>query len=225
MKLLLCSALAVCLSSACFGAVVLTIQGEAQLGSNFIDFGQSLTGGPFTPAPGYGAFQVTSVAGGSIFATGGVTMNELGMIQSLNEGTGAISLPGPFMMFNAGGSSVPLTATNIPAGSVGPFTLTQVSQGVLASFEVDGYIGSNPAQNPFFEDITIGFAGQTVANLFTNLPQNGSFCGTVSTSSPVASCNPFPAGPTVPEPSYTLPVGAGILAAFLVFRRKNARRT
>lgn len=224
MKLLLCSALAACLSSASFGAVVLTIQGEAQVGSNYIDFGQSLTGGPFTPAPGYGAFQVTSVTAGSIFATGGVTMSELGMIQSLNEPPGPVTLPGAFMTFNAGGSTVPLTATNIAAGAIGPFTLTQVSQGVLASFEVDGYIGSNPAQNPFFESITIGLAGQTTSSLFSNLPINGPFCATVSTSSPTTACNPFPAGPTTPEPSYALPVGAGLLAAFLVFRRKNAKR-
>jgi hypothetical protein len=129
------------------------------------------------------------------------------------------------MTFNVGGSTVPLTATNIPPGATaGPFTLTQVPQGVLATFEVDGYIGSNPAQNPFFEDITIGLAGQTVGSVFTNLPLSGPFCGTVSTSSPIASCNPFPAGPATPEPSYALPVAATLLAVFLVFRRKNSNR-
>lgn len=226
LRILLCSVLTACLSSAGFGAVVLTAQGEVQVGSNYIDFG-NLAGTSFTPVPGYGTFQVTSVTAGSIFATGGVTTNETGSIQSLDEPAGPVTLPGAFMTFSAGGSTVPLTATNIPAGTYlagEPLTLTQVSQGVLVSLEVDGYIGSNPAQNPFFEDITIGLAGQTLSSVFNNLPINGAFCATVSTSSPATSCNPFPAAPTVPEPSYALPAGAGLLAAFLVFKRKNAKR-
>ena len=138
MKLLIFSALVVFGGTACL-ADDLGIQGAIEVGSNYIDFGQSLTGGPFTPAPGTGIFQVTSVGAGSIFATGGVTAGELGDITSLNGGE---PYPFVFMAFTgAGGAGDSLNATSIPSGSVGPFTLTDTPQGAEAFFHVLGYIG------------------------------------------------------------------------------------
>jgi hypothetical protein len=56
----------------------------------------------------------------------GVTGGEGGTIQSLNEGTGAVTLPGPFITFATGGSNFQLNATNIPAGNfAGPFNATR----------------------------------------------------------------------------------------------------
>lgn len=44
--------------------IVLGINGDAQVGSNYIDFGQYPNGPPHTPAPGYGSFEVSLVNGG-----------------------------------------------------------------------------------------------------------------------------------------------------------------
>lgn len=221
MKKFVCAALAICFSSACFGAAVLTIQGQAQVGSNYIDFG-NLAGTTFTPAPGYGAFTVTSVTTGGPFATAGVTLNEQGSVQSLDEGPGAVTLPGPFITFSAGGSAYQLFATQIPA----PFTLTNVSQGVLATLEVDGYnTGASSSSITYMADFTIGLPGVTTSTVFNNLPIDGAFCATfVTAGQALVPCNPFPAAPSTPEPSYAMAVAAGLLGGLVVVKRRNARR-
>jgi hypothetical protein len=152
--------------------ISLGINGDAQVGSNYIDFGQYPNGAPYAPAPGYGTFEVSLVNGG-VFADNGVTTGEFGQIQSLNEGTGSVTLPGPFITFNTGGSNLQLWATNIPAGDVGPFVLTDTANGAVASFNVDGTIkdSSNPSANTTFTGtFSATFDGETVAQLFTSLP-------------------------------------------------------
>ncbi|MBV9154971.1 MAG: hypothetical protein JO097_01825 [Acidobacteriaceae bacterium] len=220
MKLLIFSALLVFGGTACL-ADDLGIQGAVQVGSNYIDFGQSLTGGPYTPAPGTGIFQVTSVGAGSIFATGGVTTGELGNITSLNGSP----YPFVFMAFTgAGGSGDSLNATSIPNGTVGPFHLKNTSQGAEALFEVLGYIGSNTAQT-FTAEFAIGFSGLTVDQLFSHLPVDGHFCANVDASGTPSACDPFPTSSSVPEPSYTAVVFAGLLAAVVACRlRKGGNR-
>ncbi len=197
--------------------IQLGINGNAQVGSNYIDFGQYPNGAPYTPAPGYGTFEVSLVNSG-VFSSAGVTTGEFGTIQSLNEPPGAVTLPSAFMTFDTGGSNLQLWANNIPAGSVGPFTLTDTPDGAVASFNVDGYIWDTNTMtkvDTFTGTFSATFDGQTVASLFTNLPIDTPFSATfTATTIPVT---------TTPEPASMLLMGAGLLGVGLVSRRKSRR--
>jgi hypothetical protein len=199
--------------------IQLGINGDAQVGSNYIDFGQYPNGAPYTPAPGYGTFEVSLVNSG-VFSSAGVTTGEFGMIQSLNEPPGAVTLPSAFMTFDTGGSNLQLCATNIPEGSLSgsPFTLTDTPDGAVASFDVDGYIwdtNTNTKVDTFTGTFSATFDGQTVADLFTNLPINTPFSATF-TATTIPST-------TTPEPASMLLMGAGLLGVGLISRRKTRR--
>jgi hypothetical protein len=210
---LLSLALASCLALPSSASTIqLGINGDAQVGSNFIDFGQFPNGAPYTPAPGYGTFEVSLVNAG-VFSSAGVTTGEMGMIQSLNEGTGSVTLPSAFMTFDTGGSNLQLWATNIPAGTVGPFVLTDTPDGAVASFDVDGYIldtNTGRRVDTFTGTFSATFDGQTVASLFTDLPIDTPFSATFTAT----------VIPTIPEPASMLLMGAGLLGVGLVSRRK-----
>jgi hypothetical protein len=190
--------------------IQLGINGDAQIGSNYIDFGQYPNGAPYTAAPGYGTFEVSLVNAG-VFATAGVTPGEMGQIQSLNEGTGSVTLPSAFMKFNGAGSNLQLWVNTIPPGTVGPFTLTDTADGAVASFDVNGYImdGSNQVDT-FTGTFSATFDGQSVADLFTQLPVTTPFSATFTAT----------ATPTVPEPASMLLLGSGLLAFGIIGRRK-----
>ncbi len=193
-------------------AIQLGIVGDAQIGSNYIDFGQFPSGAPYTPAPGYGTFMVSLVNPG-VFATAGVTTGETGLIQSLNSPPGNISLPTPFMTFNAGGSNISLWATNMAAGNAGPYFLTDTPNGAVASFNVSGTVAdsSNPSLDEVFTGtFSMTFNGTSVAQLFTSLPINTPFSGTFT----AADVTP------TPEPGSFLLIGAGLLGAGVISRRK-----
>ncbi len=194
----------------------LGISGDAQIGSNFIDFGQYPNGAPYTPAPGYGTYEVSLVNAG-IFSNAGVTTGEFGMIQSLNEGTGTVTLPSAFMTFDAGGSNLSLYATSVPAGTVGPYFLTNTAEGAVASFNVDGTIkdSNNPSlQEQFTGTFSITFDGVSVAQLFGDLPVNTPFSATFGASD--ATTN-------TPEPASLLLIGAGLLGVGAMSRRGRSR--
>jgi PEP-CTERM motif len=193
--------------------IQLGINGDAQVGSNYIDFGQYPNGAPYTPAPGTGTFEVSLVNAG-VFSAAGVTTGEFGTIQSLNEPPGPVTLPSAFMTFDTGGSNLSLWATNIPPGAVGPFTLTDTPDGAVASFDVDGYVwdsNSGTKVDTFTGTFSATFDGETVADLFTSLPINTPFSATFT-----ATVIPT----TIPEPASMLLMGAGLLGVGLLSRRK-----
>jgi len=142
-----------------------------QIGSNYIDF--QAGGGAYVPAPGSGTFTTQMVT--PTYAALGVTSGESGTIQSLNEGTGTVALPGPFITFAGGGATDQLNATTIPAGSVGPFNFNQITPTDLdVSFEVEGNIfNTTSASNVGTFDLVFHFTYPgTEATLFSTLPVN-----------------------------------------------------
>jgi hypothetical protein len=157
---------------------------------------------------------MVSLVNAGIFANAGVTPGETGMIQSLNEPPGNVSLPSPFMSFNSGGSNITLWATNIPAGDAGPFFLTDTALGAVASFNVSGTVAdsTNPSlQEVFTGTFSMTFDGVSVAQLFTSLPIDTPFSGTFT----AADSTP------TPEPGSFLLIGAGLLGAGVISRRKT----
>jgi hypothetical protein len=191
----------------------LGINGNAEVSSTTIDFGQFPVGAPYAPPPGYGSFLVSLVNAG-VFASNGVTIGETGMIQSLNEVTGPITLPTAFMTFDTGGSNLQLWATDIPAGNHGPFTLIDTPFGAVASLNVTGYVLDTTTDKRLGNYTMIAsatFAGETVAELL---------------ASPTPIDTPFSATFTfaaVPEPATWAMMLVGVGAMGVALRSK--RRT
>lgn len=194
----------------------LSLDGDASVGSNYIDFNSSPTGsGAYTPAPGYGSFVTVAPVNG-IFATNGVTLGEMGMIQSLNETPGPVTLPGAFITFDSGGSNLQLWATTINPGTVGPFNFSLSPTGVVegATMSLSGYIldtttGTQTAT--WSGTLAASFNnGLTPAQLEGSLPINTGFTGTFSAT----------VTPTIPEPATFLLMGVGLIGAGLVARKK-----
>src|SRR5579863_2647771 len=156
----------------------LGINTVVEIGTNFISFGQFPNGVPYTPAPGFGTFQV-SLVNSSVFSSAGVVTGEFGMIQSLNQtlepGGPAGFTPIEFMTFDMGGSNLQLWADNIPFGNVSgwPFTFIDTPIGAVASFNVDGFIKDTTTGNTvdtFTGICSATFAGVSTAQLLASLP-------------------------------------------------------
>lgn len=226
MRLTYLAAIGIFFSSMCLASSAdLSISGFTQIGSNYIDFSTtSSSSGPYIPAPGSGVFQVTNVLAGSTFGAAGVTNGESGTIQSLNESPGPVVLPGgPFITFAPGGVAVPLTATYIVPGAVGPFELADTPGGATATFEIMGYIGTNTSAT-FDSQFGVFFPGIPLADLFTDLPINEPFCANISAGGTAASCLASLESSAAPEPAAESLVGAGLLISLLSISRRRARQ-
>ena len=148
----------------------LAIATYAQIGPNYIDFGQYATGAPYTPAPGYGTFDVTLVQAGGLFSLAGVTTGESGSIQSLNEVVGVTDAP--FITFAGGGSNLFLYATDLAPGlTSGPLTLVGLPFGTALSFEILGNVSSSTtgALGDFILRCSAEIAGISPAELLAGL--------------------------------------------------------
>jgi hypothetical protein len=193
------------------GSIQLGIVGNAQInGTTGINFGNFPIAAPYAPPPGYGGFEVGQVNSG-VFLSNGVTPGGMGKIQSLDEGTGNITLPTPFMTFNSGGSNLELIATSIPAGTDGMYTLTNTGNGTVASFDIDGYIfnGLTDKKIGTFDGIfSMTFVGISEANLFKKA-RDTTFSGTFTVDG-------------TPEPATILLFGTSLLGIVPFLRRRKA---
>ena len=201
-------------------SIDLGINGDAQVGPTFLNFGNYPLGTVYTPAPGYGVI-VVSQAPLSVFMSGGVAAGESGTIQSLNALTtppGDILTPDPmialpFLTFDTGGSNLKIFLTElVPGLSAGPFTLVDTANGAVASFNMEGFVYNTT--NHDSEAITGTFAatfnGMTIADLIA--AGNGPgietpFSGTFSLT-------------TTPEPASEVLLGIVLLAVGVCLRRK-----
>ena len=198
----------------------LGINGEVQVSSSAISFGQYPTGAPYAPAPAYGTFEV-SLTNSGVFQNGGVSTGEFGTIQSLSSATTPVGVnldptPGsslPFMTFDAGGSNLQLYLTElVPGTTSGPYTMTDTANGAIIAFNVDGFIYNTTtgSRTNFTGTMSATFDGMTSSELIGGTDPNTPFTGT------------FLASTLVPEPSSLLLFGLG--AASVALMRRRTRR-
>ena len=196
----------------CFASTIdLGINGDAQVGSTFLNFGNYPDGTVYTPAPGYGVIVVSQPPLG-VFLSGGVTAGESGTIQSLNALTtppGVTLTPDPmtalpFLTFDTTGSNLKVFLTElVPGLTAGPFTLVDTPNGAVASFNMAGFVYdmTNSSSEAITGTFAATFNGMTVADLIT--AGNGPgietpFSGTFSVTS-------------VPEPASAALLGLALL--------------
>jgi len=203
----------------------LGINGDADVGRTFINFGNFPLGTVYSPSPGYGIMQVAQPPLG-LFLSQGVVAGEFGKIESLDAiqtPPGVVLAPNPstapaFMTFNTGGSNLKIFLTElVPGTTAGPFSLEDSHNGAIASFNMDGFVynSNDGSRVGITGTFAATFNGITVAELLSDeakgVDVKTPFSGTFSIT-------------TVPEPTSLLLVGAGLLGVGLVSRRKSRRQ-
>jgi hypothetical protein len=209
--------------SACFvlrapaATIDLGIDGEMQVSTSAVSFGQYPNGAPYAPAPGYGSFEVSLINSG-IFQSNGVTTAEFGTIESLSGpssppvGVTLNPTPGsslPFMTFNAGGSNLQLYLTELVPGSTsGPFTVTDTPDGAVLAFDVDGFVYNTltTTRTSFTGTISATLDGMNTGDFISSNPVDTPFTATFMAT-------------LVPEPSTFLLFGLGAACVGLIRRR------
>jgi PEP-CTERM motif len=201
----------------------LGIDGDAQVGPNFISFGNFPLGTVYPPTPGYGNF-VVSQAPANVFATVGVVAGETGKIQSLNAGMtppGVVETPDPltalpFMTFDTTGSNLKLFLTELlPGGTTGPFTLVEVpGVGTVANFAINGFTYNtiDKSEDPIKGLFSATFVGTSIVDLEA-AALNGTNVETPFSATFIIT--------SVPEPASLVLLGAGLLGVGVMSRRKR----